>query len=163
VAKNSISLEVGKRIARTRRRLGLSQGVVSRRTGFHPSYLSRIENGRVQPTIGTTMRVAEAMRVTLDGLFGVSPAEQRGIGCPVSRNGSCLMDLVDIEVGPRALGKGSGYTRRQLRLLRQFTAVLERSDSDLLKAFEVLLAQTLQPGPGSAPATDQEPNRTASS
>ena len=162
MAKNSTSLEVGKQIARTRRRLGLSQGAVSRRTGLHPSYLSRIENGRVQPTIGTTMRVAEAMRVTLDNLFGESPVQQRGICCPVSSNGSCLMDLVDTEVGPRALAKGSGYTPRQLRLLRRFTGVLEQADPDLLKALEVLLARMPEASAVPVSAPDQEPNRIES-
>jgi hypothetical protein len=108
------------------------------------------------------MRVAKAMRVTLDNLFGVSPIEQRGISCPVSSNGSCLMDLVDTEVGPRALAKGSGYTPRQLRLLRRFTAVLEQADPDLLKALEVLLARTLEPRAVLVPAPDQEPNRIES-
>ena len=45
--------EIGKRLGTVRAQRGLSQGTVSRLAGLAPSYLSKIENGRIQPTFPT--------------------------------------------------------------------------------------------------------------
>lgn len=54
--------ELGKRITAIRHQRGLSQATVARRVGVDPSYLSRIENEKVHPTVGTAVRIAVALR-----------------------------------------------------------------------------------------------------
>ena len=148
MTKTSKEIDVGRRIAACRVRRGLSQAVVSRRAGIDPSYLSRIENQKVQPTVRTALRIAEAMRVPLGELLEPSPAEQKGQPCPVSIGGSCLLDLID--TGPRARGKrhagAETYSPEQIRLLRRLTALVQQTSPKTLKALEVLLGEIVEGG-----------------
>lgn len=51
-------------IRNLRNRLGLygiSQGALARRSGFHATHLSRWLNGRTSPTMGTMVKLDEAM------------------------------------------------------------------------------------------------------
>ena len=133
--------EIGRRLAAARMERGLSQASVARLAGIAPAYLSRIENGKVHPTLRTAARVATALRVSLDDLLGVTRAPHRRGTCPVSRTGVCLMDLVRAEVRARAGTDEEVYTPRQLRLLRRFNDLLLGGSPDLVKALEVLLSQ----------------------
>lgn len=133
--------EIGRRLAAVRLDRGLSQASVARLAGIAPAYLSRIENGKVHPTLRTAARVATALRVSLDDLLGVKRGPHRRGACPVSRTGACLIDLVRAEVRPQAGAEEEAYTPRHLRLLRRFNDLLQGGSPDLLKALEVLLSQ----------------------
>jgi len=136
--------DISKRIAGARHRGRLSQATVSKRAGMHPTYLSRIERGKVHPTVGTAMRLAAALRISLNDLLGPSPSTQKGQPCPVSSSGRCLMDLFD--AGPDS-GRGGGdevYSSQHLRLLRKFLALLRESDPNLLAALEALVREFLK-------------------
>jgi transcriptional regulator with XRE-family HTH domain len=140
--KKSRAGEIGKRIATSRFQQGFSQSLVARRAGLDPSYLSRIENGRVHPTVGTAMRIAEALRISLADLLGPSPSGQRERPCPVSPSGRCFLDLVDREAGSR---RGlETFSSRQIRLLGRFARLVERGDPALLRALEVLAGEILE-------------------
>jgi transcriptional regulator with XRE-family HTH domain len=142
--------DIGRRLAAARMERGLSQAIVARIAGLAPAYLSRIENGRVHPTLRTAAKVATALRVSLDDLLGVTRGPHRRGTCPVSRTGVCLMDLVRAEARSHAGKDEEIYTPRQLRLLRRFNDLLLGGSPDLLKALEVLLAQ-IGPAPGRHP------------
>ncbi|MEE9218646.1 MAG: helix-turn-helix domain-containing protein [Acidobacteriota bacterium] len=142
----SSDLDVGRRIMASRLQRGLSQGAVARRAGFDPSYLSRIETGRVHPTVRTAIRLASALGISLSDLLGPSPAERSDRPCPVSRSGHCLMDLIDTGTRARRGARPESFSPRQIRLLRRFTMLLERGQPDLLKAMEVLIGQILDGG-----------------
>lgn len=58
--------EIGKRIARRRRQLGLKQSEVEERAEISYKYLSNIERGISIPSIEVIMRLAEALDVTPD-------------------------------------------------------------------------------------------------
>ncbi len=140
--KDSRKPEFGPRIAAFRKQQGLSQGIISQRTGIDPSYLSRLEKGRVHPTVRTAMRIAEALRVSLDEILGPSPPERRNKSCPVSISGSCLLDLLDTApVSGNESSDREKYTPRQLRLLRRFTHLIHGSPPELFKALEVLIQE----------------------
>jgi transcriptional regulator with XRE-family HTH domain len=64
-------IKIGARIRRLRRQLGVSQGELGRRTGMQASYLSKVENGLVQPGLDNLDRIARALGVKLADL--VSP------------------------------------------------------------------------------------------
>jgi transcriptional regulator with XRE-family HTH domain len=55
------------RALRLRRSMGLSQ--LGQRTGLSPALLSKIENGKLVPTIPTLLRIATVFDVTLDHFF----------------------------------------------------------------------------------------------
>jgi len=138
-----VETSIGKRIAARRNQQGLSQGTVSRRSGLDPSYLSRIENGKVHPTVRTAMRIADALRISLEDLLGPSPPTRRDRPCPVSSSGNCLMDLIDSGPDGPIRKEGENYTLRQVRLLRLFTHVVQKNDPGTLKAFETLFTRVL--------------------
>jgi transcriptional regulator with XRE-family HTH domain len=142
--KKSSIREVGKRIAASRLQLGVSQSAVAQRAGIDPSYLSRIENGKVHPTVGTAMRIAEALRIPLADLLGPSPPNQKEKPCPVSPSGRCFLDLVDREAGSR---RGlETFSPRQIRLLRRLAKLVQQGSPTLLRALEVLVGEMLEGG-----------------
>lgn len=141
MAKKKRPSDIGKRIAATRAQRGLSQGLVARRAGTDPSYLSRIETGKVHPTVRTALRIAAALRVSLDDLLGPSPADLRGRDCPVSPSGACLMDLIDTRATEGLSAAPDKYTPRQLRMLSRFSHIVRDADRSLTRALEVLLEQ----------------------
>lgn len=58
--------EIGRRIARRRKKLGLKQSVVEERAGISYKYLSSIECGYSIPSIEVIMRLAIALDTTPD-------------------------------------------------------------------------------------------------
>jgi transcriptional regulator with XRE-family HTH domain len=136
----------GQRIAAIRLHRGLSQGAVSRRTGIDPSYLSRLETGRVQPTVGTAMKIGGALRATPNDMFGPTPPERKDQPCPVSRSGRCLLDLLDKGDALPAGITPESYTTRQIRLLRRFMWFLSHCGPDVLKSLDVLSAEMVENG-----------------
>ncbi|MCZ6650629.1 MAG: helix-turn-helix transcriptional regulator [Acidobacteria bacterium] len=120
----------------SRQRRGLSQGTVSRLAGIHPSYLSRIETGKVHPTVRTAVRIATALQISLDELLGPSPASSADKPCPISPNGRCFIDL--IESRARKTNKPGAYTPKQLRILRKLATLVANGSPRLLNASESL-------------------------
>ena len=134
---------LGERINASRLQRKLSQVALARRAGIDPSYLSRIENGRVHPTVAMALRIASALRMSLDDLTGPSPPERKSRPCPVSPSGHCMMDLIDVNAELKG-GDLTGFSPRQVRLVRRFTALVHRGSPNLLRALEVLVAEILE-------------------
>ena len=145
--KISSAGEIGRRMAARRVQKGLSQGTVSRRAGMDPSYLCRIETGKITPTVKTAMRIAEALGCSLDDLVGPFPPEKSGGSCPVSTSGHCLMEQVSSARPPGHGLRDTPVSSREVRLLRQFAALIEHADPGMLGALEALLRE-LQRGRG---------------
>ncbi|WP_017543791.1 helix-turn-helix domain-containing protein [Nocardiopsis prasina] len=59
---------VGARLRRLRGRVGLTLNKLSEHTGISPSTLSRLETGRLQPTLGQLLPLSRAYRVPIDEL-----------------------------------------------------------------------------------------------
>jgi transcriptional regulator with XRE-family HTH domain len=57
------------RLRDLRRRHGLSAREVAARAGVTPAYLSRLENGKLSPTVSTLSRVVQAMGESVAALF----------------------------------------------------------------------------------------------
>ena len=58
------------RIKAIREELGLSQNKVSADTGIHQSYLSKYENGQLEPSIEQLGMLANYYEVSIDWLLG---------------------------------------------------------------------------------------------
>jgi len=61
--------EIGKRIIEIRKRLGLNQKEFAASIDMSPSYLSPIESGKANPTVGFFFRLSNTHNVSLDYLF----------------------------------------------------------------------------------------------
>jgi len=64
-----------------RKRRGLTLAEVSRRTGIHPTALSRLERGELRAYPGWRRRLARSFRLPADTLFREVPADD---GNPVT-------------------------------------------------------------------------------
>ena len=66
---SQLSKQLGACIRELRLQTGLSQVVFGERCGFYQTYLSRVENGRANPTINAIEVVANALGLTVFELF----------------------------------------------------------------------------------------------
>ena len=146
MARRPKKTDLGRRVSAHRSQLGLSQTVIAKRAGLAASYLSRIENGKIFPTVPTAQKIATALRVPLSELLGPTPSESKKKGCPVTAKGVCLIDLIDPKWGFESRGRAERYTPRQIRLMRRFTALVRKGSPELLKSLEVIVTGLLEPG-----------------
>ncbi len=118
---------------------GLTQSEVGKRAGLTVSYLSRIENGRVQPTTTTLEKIAKALQVPLSRIFAV-PVEdpEPGHHCPISSSGQCVGTL--IRRGHSDPGSGVlPYTEDELQLLRMADFLIQKGSPEVRKCLGTLL------------------------
>ena len=69
MANNSLQINVGKQIQKIRESKGLSQQDLAAKCNFEKSNMSRLETGRVNPTLSTLEKVAKALDISLVELF----------------------------------------------------------------------------------------------
>ena len=132
--------KIGQRLAAARLRRGQSQAAVARDAGIAPSYLSRIETGKVQPTFRTLSRIARAIGMHFDELAEFDPeGHRRGGRCPISEHGHCLLDLIRSDSKMARERNEDFFTVRQVKLLRRFTHWLHSIPPDRQFAMEVLM------------------------
>ena len=70
-------LVLGRRLRHTRRSRGLTLADLAERTGRPAAYLSRLENGKVEPRLGVLSDLAEALGTTTADLLTNSPPDRR--------------------------------------------------------------------------------------
>jgi transcriptional regulator with XRE-family HTH domain len=66
---------VGRAIRAARQEMGLTQADVAARLGVNPSYVTNLEAGRVNATIGQLAHIAEALGTGIDVGFPVLASE----------------------------------------------------------------------------------------
>jgi mannose-6-phosphate isomerase-like protein (cupin superfamily)/DNA-binding Xre family transcriptional regulator len=82
-----IHSSIGERIARLRADRRMTLDALARATGFTKSYLSKIENARKVPPIGSLSRIAVALDSDIAGFFDNSRPSGRDAGVCVVRAG----------------------------------------------------------------------------
>ena len=133
---------IGQRLAAARLKRGKAQAEVARQAGIAPSYLSRIETGKVQPTYRTLIRVASGIGLEFDELAAFDPeVHHHGTRCPITEHGDCLLDLVRAEGEWARERHKDSYTVRQIELMRRFAAWVRDIPPDRLQAMEVLMEE----------------------
>ncbi|HKF82042.1 MAG TPA: helix-turn-helix transcriptional regulator [Solirubrobacterales bacterium] len=81
---------LSKAIRQLRKEVHLSQEALGLRADIHPTWISHMESGRVNPTWGNVRRIAVGLRVTLpelaalaedlEGKYGTAPRSEDGGG-----------------------------------------------------------------------------------
>ena len=69
---------IGNRLALLRKRRGLSQEELAERARLDRSYVSRIERGLANPSMGVLERICVALDITLQELFCTPEEEHSG-------------------------------------------------------------------------------------
>lgn len=93
---------LGKRIAKKRRELGLTQVQVNEMAGLSDKYLSNIETARSIPSIDVLMRICSALAITPDYLL----------------NGTLIKE--NTELSDKIADKSKALSEKQLKLLDSF-------------------------------------------
>lgn len=70
MAEETLAKRFGELVRRLRTEKGYSQEQFSFRVGLHQTYVSSVERGERNVTIGTADRIARALETTLSDLFG---------------------------------------------------------------------------------------------
>lgn len=133
---------IGRRLAVLRERRGLTQGAVARLAGMAPSYLSRIERGKVHPNFQTVWHVLWALHGELSDIGGGEPEPQparHGRGCPVTPHGACLLDSMRPEAETMRDPSHATYSPREVRVLRAVAAWMKHASPESVRALEVLV------------------------
>lgn len=78
-ASTSVETNLGQRLRDIRKELGLSLTEVASATAISPSFLSLVELGKSDITIGRLTRLAEFYKITFDELLGAAEAEELDI------------------------------------------------------------------------------------
>ncbi len=70
MVEEELAKKFGALVRRLRQERGYSQEDFSFRVGLHQTYVSSVERGERNVTIGTADKIARALGITLAGLFG---------------------------------------------------------------------------------------------
>ncbi|GGB95691.1 transcriptional regulator [Oxalicibacterium flavum] len=82
-AATAIELHLGKRISKLRAARGFTQDQLAATTGFTKGYLSKIENSKVIPPIGTLVKIAQVLDTDVADLLEPEAAEDLSAVCVV--------------------------------------------------------------------------------
>lgn len=114
---------IGDQLRLLREHKNLSQGEIEARTGLMRSYISRVENGHIVPTVETLEKFARALGVPLYAIFygadqkkSVEPVEPRDPDTRLTRR---LLE---------ALGRVTDKDRRLLFFLAKAMAARRRGE-----------------------------------
>ncbi|MFE2271758.1 helix-turn-helix domain-containing protein [Streptomyces lavendulae] len=104
--------DLGRRLASRRTALGLSREELGRRCGVDGHYVAYLEEHAASPSIGTLVRVADALGVTVDDLTGASA--DRAHGRATARRDTALVPLDEGEcrglLGTHGVGRIALFT-----------------------------------------------------
>ena len=71
---------LGKAIRKLRQEKKLSQEALGNRSEIHPTWISHIESGRINPTWGNVRRIALGLKVPLEELAALAEEFERELG-----------------------------------------------------------------------------------
>jgi transcriptional regulator with XRE-family HTH domain len=71
---------LGKAIRKLRQEGNLSQEGLGNRADIHPTWISHIESGRINPTWGNVRRIATGLKVPLEQLAALAEDFERNLG-----------------------------------------------------------------------------------
>lgn len=132
-------MSVGRRIHQLRSESRITQRELGEVTGLAVSYLSRVENGRLTPTLPTLTKIAGALSVPLTALIDATVTLEARDVCPVSLSGRCILDHLFVGRGKKPTRGVEAYSREQLEALRLCNFLLHTDDKQLLRTLITML------------------------
>lgn len=136
-------MTTGKRIQWIRMQAKKTQQDLAESSGVAISYLSRLENDRIAPTVRTLGKIATALRVPVSSLFDEGEVLEAADSCPVSLSGSCILDQIFAGRGQKPKMNVESYSPLQLKALRLCNFLLHTQDKDLLRTLLTMLESLL--------------------
>ncbi len=70
---------IGDHIRRLRLKRHVSVRAFAAQTGFSPSFMSQLENGRVSPSLGSMQKISDALGVTLGEFFAAAGSDEEAL------------------------------------------------------------------------------------
>lgn len=135
---------IGARILEIRDRKGITQQQLSRGSGIAGSYLSRIENGRLEPGPKTLRRIAQALETPISELFDERPSPYgRAAHCAIGVAGNCIMERLDSRKRKLGMPRRKQWSARQLQLLREAAYLIQTANERTLATFDFLFKALL--------------------
>ena len=132
-------MSIGTRIIQLRNQKGMTQQHLSDLTGLAASYLSRIENRRLEPRPHTLSKIALALGVTVSEIFQERPTPLGTLQCVITSSGNCVMNMLHSSHGKPTKPAEESYNPHQLQLLRMTNYLIQTADKRLLDSLDVLL------------------------
>ncbi len=132
-------MTLGKRILELRLKSKRTQQQVSQLTGLAVSYLSRLENDRMSPSIRTLTKISMALHVPLTSFFDEKPILEAKDRCPVSLSGQCILDQLCVGKGRKPDTDLESYSPQQLEILRACNYLLHTGDKEIVKLLSLLM------------------------
>lgn len=136
-------MSTGKQIQWIRLQAKKTQQELAQSSGLAVSYLSRIENDRIAPTVRTLGRIATALRVPVTSFFAAEEVLEASDHCPVSISGKCILDQVFAGRGQDPAPDAESYSPQQLQALRLCNFLLHTRDKELLRTLITMLKSLL--------------------
>lgn len=151
---------VGAEVKRVRRGQGLSQRQLAERAGLSPAYISEVESGAKEPTLGSLRRLAAGLGLPAEALLAASPPSLEAAAA-VPEGGPTLGQRLRLVRQARGLtlGEGAGRagisssyladiergrTSPSVDTLRKLAKALEFSVAALYHSGDVVLASKLR-------------------
>jgi len=134
-------MNLGKSLLRLRQEKGLTQQQVGNHTGLATSYISRIENGHIEPSLQTLAKIAKALGISMASIFQLGSSRIRASShvCPVSSSGKCIGEQIRSHHGKVPNADGRSYSKEELRLLRMTEYVAVHGAKEVRQTLAVLL------------------------
>lgn len=132
-------MSLGKKILRLRLNARKTQRDISEVTGLAVSYLSRLENDHIVPSIPTLKKIADALGLQVTAFFDEQPVLEFGDRCPVSSSGRCILDQMLVGRGRLPRTKWEGYTPQQLEVIRLCDFLLHTGDKEITSSLSTML------------------------
>lgn len=138
-------MHLGTRVLQARNQNKVSQTELARRAGLAASYLSRIENRKIDPRPKTLRKIAGALGIPLAELFREGPEAAALHQCVVTMSGSCIMDSLRNRKNKRRKTQPGteSYTPRQLQLLRMSNYLIQNGSARVLDSLDLLFSSLM--------------------
>jgi transcriptional regulator with XRE-family HTH domain len=118
----------------------MTQSELAAASGLTVSYLSRVENSHATPSIATLSKLAAALGKPFTALFDGPTGGEPENGCPVSLNGTCILDHRFVAHGQRAAPdtKSETYDAKQLEIMRLCNYLLHTGTHEVVSSLFVM-------------------------
>jgi transcriptional regulator with XRE-family HTH domain len=133
-------MSTGKQIQSIRLQSKRTQQELAELSGIAVSYLSRVENDRIAPTVRTLGKIATALNVPVTSFFAGDEVLEASDRC---LSGKCILDQVFAGRGQDPAPDVESYSPQQLQALRLCNFLLHTRDKELLRTLITMLKSLL--------------------